>query len=157
MKTALIILFTALATLATAQENPGGTHWTTDGGNVHYSTGNIGMGTTAESAYGLAVDGHIHTQEVKVDLDGWADHVFAKGYGLPTLEEVQRHIVEKGHLINIPSAAEVAAKGTELGEMNRLLLEKVEELTLYILAHDAKRKELQARIALLKRQAESRQ
>ena len=49
------------------------------------------------------------------------------------LEEVEKRIQEKGHLINIPSAQEVAANGVELGEMNKLLLEKIEELTLYII------------------------
>jgi len=106
--------------------------WSSNSNGLHY-TGNVGIGTTPQSNYQLAVDGKIHTKEVKVDLTGWADYVFFKDYKLPTLEEVQQHIQEKGHLINIPSATEVEANGIELGQMNKLLLEKIEELTLYTL------------------------
>ncbi|WP_299535741.1 hypothetical protein [Ulvibacterium sp.] len=118
--------------------NPGGgssgqTVWNTSGSDIDYTAGNVGIGTTPQANYRLAVDGTIHTKEVKVDLVGWADYVFADGYDLPTLEEVEQHINEKGHLINIPSAAEVEANGIALGEMNKLLLEKIEEQMLYIL------------------------
>ncbi|WP_299249079.1 hypothetical protein [uncultured Aquimarina sp.] len=92
--------------------------------------GNVGIGTTSPDAK-LAVNGNIHTKEVKVDLIGWADYVFKEDYNLPTLQQVEDHIATKGHLINIPSAAEVAENGIHLGEMNAKLLEKIEELTLY--------------------------
>ena len=107
--------------------------WTQSGADVYYDAGNVGIGTAAQAAYKLAVDGSIHTKEVKVDIVGWADYVFLEEYPLPTLEEVQEYIELHGHLMNIPSAEEVEANGIELGEMNRLLLEKIEELTLYML------------------------
>ncbi|WP_411032086.1 hypothetical protein [Spongiimicrobium sp. 3-5] len=110
--------------------------WTPSGLDIKFTTGNVGIGTAAQNAYRLAVDGKIHTKEVKVDLTGWADYVFKTDYDLPTLREVEAHIEEKGHLINIPSAGEVEANGIQLGEMNRLLLEKIEELTLYILEQE---------------------
>jgi len=69
-------------------------------------------------------------------MRGWADYVFKEDYHLPTLEEVEKHIKEKGHLINIPSAKEVNDNGIQLGEMNKLLLEKIEELTLYIIKQE---------------------
>jgi len=110
----------------------GSTVWNASGNDINYTTGNVGIGTTTIGSWKLAVGGKIRAEEVKVET-GWADYVFAQDYDLPTLEEVAQHIQEKGHLINIPSAAEVKANGIELGDMNRLLLEKIEEQMLYIL------------------------
>ena len=95
-------------------------------------TGNVGIGTQTPDAK-LAVNGIIHTKEVKVDLINWPDYVFDDKYDLPTLKEVETQIIEKGHLKDIPSAEEVEKDGVKLGEMNKLLLQKVEELTLYII------------------------
>ncbi len=112
--------------------------WVSMGNNINYTAGNVGIGTNALTNYGLAVDDKIRAREIRVDNDNWADYVFKKDYNLPTLEEVQKHIQEKGHLPNIPSAKEVKANGIELGEMNKLLLEKIEELTLYTLKQEKK-------------------
>ncbi|WP_108246742.1 hypothetical protein [Muricauda brasiliensis] len=109
-----------------------------NGGNIwdvfviDIATGNIGMGTQSPGTWKLAVKGKIRAEEIKVET-GWADYVFNEDYNLPTLEEVEKHIKEKGHLINIPSEKEVEENGIELGEMNKLFLEKIEELTLYII------------------------
>ena len=114
--------------------------WSESNGIASY-TGNVGIGTASvPSGYKLAVEGKIRTREVRVDQDTWPDYVFKEEYHLPSLEEIQKHIKEKGHLINIPSAKEVAENGVELGEMNKLLLEKIEELTLYILKQEKKQK-----------------
>ncbi|SNY99687.1 hypothetical protein [Flagellimonas pacifica] len=99
---------------------------------TYTNTGRFGIGTTSPDSE-LAVNGNIHAKEVKVDLIGWPDYVFKEEYDVPTLEEVEKYIHENGHLINIPSAEEVEENGIQLGEMNRLLLEKIEELTLYVL------------------------
>mgnify|MGYP000037970901 FL=1 len=116
--------------------------WSSIGGDRQYSkqtvqklsvNESIGIGTSDPGAYQLAVNGNIHAKEVKVDLTGWPDYVFQSEYTLPTLEEVEKHIAEKGHLINMPSAKEVEENGVALGEMNKLLLQKIEELTLYII------------------------
>ena len=116
------------------------------------ANGNLGIGTTNPGAYKLAVNGKIHAKEVKIDLTGWADYVFQEDYDLPTLEEVEQHIKEKGHLPNIPSAQEVAENGIELGEMNKLLLEKIEELTLYVIEL---KKENSIKMAEMKREIEN--
>ena len=64
-------------------------------------------------------------------------------YWFTRSDEIKKHIEEKGHLPNIPSTKEVKANGIELGEMNRLLLEKIEELTLYILNQERRIKKLE--------------
>ncbi|GAA4276429.1 tail fiber protein [Aquimarina mytili] len=104
--------------------------------------GNVGIGTATPDSK-LAVNGKIHAKEVKVDLVGWPDYVFTEEYNLPTLKEVETHIKEKGHLQNIPSAKEVEENGALLGEMNKKLLEKIEELTLYTIAQDKQLKQQQ--------------
>ncbi|WP_291287726.1 hypothetical protein [Flavobacterium sp.] len=104
--------------------------------------GNIGIGMT-NPVNKLDVNGTIHSREVKVDLSGWPDYVFKKEYTLPTLEEVEKQITEKGHLKNIPSEEEVLKNGINLGEMNAKLLQKIEELTLYMI-------EMKKDIAILK-------
>jgi trimeric autotransporter adhesin len=104
--------------------------------------GNVSIGgTKVASGYKLSVDGKIATEEVLVDLDAdWPDYVFKQDYDLKSLEEVKAHIQEKGHLPNVPSAKEVEENGILLGNMNKVLLEKIEELTLYILKQEEKLK-----------------
>ena len=104
--------------------------------------GNMGIGTRYPGSFKLAVKGKIRAEEIKVETN-WADYVFKEDYDLPTLEEVEIHIKEKGHLINIPSAKEIEENGVQLGEMNKLLLEKIEELTLYTLEQEQKIKRLE--------------
>ncbi|VAW11861.1 hypothetical protein MNBD_BACTEROID03-2623 [hydrothermal vent metagenome] len=93
-------------------------------------TGNVGIGAP-NPQNALDVNGVIHSKEVKVDLNGWPDFVFEEGYELPTLEEVELHIQQKGHLQNVPSEKEVKENGINLGEMDAKLLQKIEELMLY--------------------------
>ena len=100
-------------------------------------SGNVGIGTTNPTNK-LDVNGTIHSKEVKVDMNGWSDFVFKKEYNLPTLQEVEKHINEKGHLENIPSEEEVLKNGINLGEINSKLLQKIEELTLYIIQQEKK-------------------
>ncbi|SFT97083.1 hypothetical protein SAMN04489724_3060 [Algoriphagus locisalis] len=97
--------------------------------------GNVGLGVSNAGDWKLAVNGQIRAKEIKVET-GWSDFVFEKDYQLPTLEEVENHINEKGHLKDIPSAKEVAENGIFLGEMDSKLLQKIEELTLYIIAQE---------------------
>ncbi|MCX2680629.1 tail fiber protein [Galbibacter sp. EGI 63066] len=114
----------------------------TSGGFLGFSTngieriringnGSVGIGTSTTSSHKLAVEGSIGAREVKVEASGWSDFVFENDYNLPTLEEVEQHIQEKGHLKDIPSAKEVEENGIYLGDMNAKLLQKIEELMLY--------------------------
>ncbi len=117
------------------------------------NNGNVGIGTTTPDSK-LAVNGVVHAKEVKIDLVGWPDYVFENTYQLPTLDQVETHIKENGHLQNIPSAQEVAENGIELGEMNKKLLEKIEELTLYTIAQEKELNDQELRIKNLENKLE---
>jgi hypothetical protein len=95
-------------------------------------TGNVGIGTTSAQAK-LAVNGEIFSTRVRVTQTGWSDFVFEPAYKLPTLHEVEQFIREHKHLPEIPSSKEVQKDGLDLGEMDKKLLQKIEELTLYII------------------------
>ncbi len=104
--------------------------------------GNVGIGTTHPDEK-LTVKGKIHAEEVKVDLFVPADYVFQKyytgkselksDYSLPTLAEIESFSKKNHHLPNVPSAKEMQQNGVSLGEMSNVLLQKVEELTLYVI------------------------
>lgn len=114
------------------------------------SSGNVGIGTTSPT-HKLSVNGTIRAKEVIVDT-GWADYVFAKDYRLTPLSEVAQHIEREGHLPGIPSAAEVAAGGVSLGDMQTRLLAKIEELTLHQIAQNKRLDEQAGRIFALEKE-----
>lgn len=128
--------------------------------------GNVTIGTTDSFTEKLAVAGamtvrdSISASKFNVYQFGsnsigyvstpWPDYVFEEDYDLQTLEEVEKHIEEKGHLPNIPSAEEVEKKGSfSLDEMNKKLLEKVEELTLYLIDQNKRLEKQEQRIKAL--------
>jgi hypothetical protein len=107
-----------------------------NGGKLHLDATQIAIGTTSTlaDAYKLTVSGKILCEELKVELYGnWPDYVFHDDYELTPLDELKTFIQTNNHLPDIPKAEEVAKEGIEVGEMNRKLLEKVEELTLYVI------------------------
>ena len=101
-------------------------------GNATINSATMGSATIGNGFYCDAT-GHLKVKELRVTLTDWPDYVFGKGYRLMPLGEVEEYISDNGHLPQMPSAAEVEQDGADLGEMNRLLLQKVEELTLYII------------------------
>jgi hypothetical protein len=103
-------------------------------GNSYIMGGYLGIGTKNPTVH-LAVAGTILAKKVKVSTQAadWPDFVFADEYQLPTIQEVETFIHQHKHLPSIPSAEEVAAQDHDLGDMNKKLLQKVEELTLYII------------------------
>ena len=106
--------------------------------------GNVGIGTTSPDEK-LTVDGKIHAREIIVDTD-IADFVFEDDYQLASLSEVEEFIEKEGHLPEIPCTAEVEENGVSLGEMNTKLLQKIEELTLYIIEQDKRIAELEKKV-----------
>ncbi len=119
-------------------------------GNTHtykmvlLENGNVGIGTLTPASFKLAVEGKIGAREVVVTTAAWSDYVFEDNYELPSLEKVRSYIKQNRHLPDVPSAAEVEKNGIALGEMDAILLKKIEELTLYLLQMEEKVKALEA-------------
>lgn len=105
----------------------------------------IGTNNNLATGYLLNVAGKAICEEIKVQLvTSWPDYVFHNDYKLMPLDELEKSISINKHLPNIPSAADITAdKGFEVGDMNRRLLEKVEELTLYIIDINKQNQQLQ--------------
>lgn len=119
------------------------------GGNS--TTGFGAIPTTAGgvniSTYSLFVKGGILAEEVRVALPStWADYVFASDYNLKPLSEVEAYIAKNKHLPNVPSAAQVKDEGINIAEMAKIQQEKIEELTLYIIAQNKRIEALEARM-----------
>lgn len=114
-----------------------------------YFSGKVGIKTTNPGDYDLAVNGKIRTKEVKVEAANWPDYVFEDDYKSMALPELKKFIVKHKHLPEIPSAKEVEASGANLGEMNKLLLKKVEELTLIVIDQNEQQKKQDEQIKKL--------
>lgn len=98
------------------------------------NNGNVSVGTNDSKGYKFAVAGDMVAEEIVVKLQAnWPDFVFTDEYGLMKLNDVESYIQEHSHLPNVPSAAEIEEGGINLGEMDGILLQKIEELTLYVL------------------------
>ncbi len=114
--------------------------------------GIVGIGTTnPDPNFKLSVNGSIRSKEVNVEAN-WSDFVFLENYELLTLEEVEQHINENGHLPEIPSEAEVSENGINLGEMDAKLLQKIEELTLYLIQQNKELKSANIKIEQLQKE-----
>lgn len=108
-------------------------------------TGNIGV-NVSNPQYTLDVKGAIRATEVKIEsVDNFPDYVFMENYPLRPLSEVSEFIKANGHLPEIPSVREVKEQGMSLVEMNKKLLQKIEELTLYIIDQQRQIDELKKR------------
>ena len=110
--------------------------------------GNVMIGTESDfdsnlqETFRLSVAGNVRADKLRV-YTAWADYVFEDDYELMTLEDLEIFIKDNKHLPNVPTEAKVLNEGIDVGDTNRILLEKVEELTLYIIELNKKIKVLQ--------------
>lgn len=129
--------------------------WEQNSTNI-YHLGKVAInGSDLPSGFDLSVNGKIVTKEVKVTLNEWPDFVFDKDHELKPLREIEKFITENGHLPSMPKEAEVLKNGIEVGEMNAKLLQKIEELTLYLIEQSKQLKEANENIAQLQKEVSS--
>jgi len=107
------------------------------------ANGEMILASETRQLFHVYTDGLLQAREIKVDLATWPDYVFEKNYELMPLNEVKNFIQKEGHLPNIPSAEKIEADGLNLGKMNALLLEKIEELTLHLIEQEKRISELE--------------
>lgn len=103
--------------------------------------------TGAYANYKLSVDGDVIARRLVVQISNWADFVFAPDYELLPLHKVEEFVTTNKHLPGVPTEKEVLEQGIEVGEMNKILLQKVEELTLYVIELEKKYKALEQKVA----------
>jgi hypothetical protein len=130
-----------------------GTNWTDtqvpDNGLA--VSGNVVIGTsTAATGYKLSVNGKVMCEELRVqDSGSWPDYVFANNYDLMSLKDLEKYINEHNHLPGISPASEIEEDGFEVGEMSNKLMEKVEELTLYLIDANKRIEQLEKQLEKL--------
>lgn len=114
--------------------------------------GTVQIGSAvAPTTYSLAVNGRVICEELKIQASSnWADYVFANDYSLKSLDELRNFITTHNHLPNIPDAATIEKNGIDIGDMQKRMMEKIEELTLYVLQLEEKNKLQDKEIAALK-------
>ncbi len=116
------------------------------------------VGTTVPAAgYALSVNGKVICEELVVqDSANWPDYVFAKDYKLRSLEEVEASIQENKHLPGIPSARKIGEDGVPLGQIQKQMMEKIEELTLYVIEQNKRLKAQEGELQALRTRVETR-
>ncbi len=143
-KLAYLLLISGIATFNSFGQSPVGF--------PNGITVGTGVSIPAGSTYKMAIAGGILTEKVRVATNGttfWADFVFDKDYKLRPLSEVESYIKANNHLPEIPSTSDVRTNGIDLAETQALLLQKVEELTLYVIEQNKKIAKLEGKVRKL--------
>lgn len=122
----------------------GGTNVSNLGQYVGVNTSNTGQSFTGLGAFNLVVNGKVIANEIRVRT-GWADFVFNEDHKLPKITEVEGFIQKNGHLAGMPASNIVEEQGISIGEMNAKLLQKIEELTLYLIDQNKRIEKLKKR------------
>ena len=103
---------------------------------IQEGSGKVGIGVSSDHVFGngmLEVDGTIRARRVIAEQTSWPDYVFEENYERMTFSDLRNYVLHNKHLPGIPSANEIETEGLDLGEMLKLQMQKIEELTLYIL------------------------
>jgi hypothetical protein len=120
-----------------------------------FDGGNVGIGTIDPKGYKLAINGNMIATSVKVKAyANWPDYVFNKEHPLMPLSDLKAYVDKNQHLPEIPSAAEIEKNGQDLGEMNKLLVKKMEEMTLYMIEKDKQIRDQEQRLKSLEQRIE---
>lgn len=138
-------------TVQTTAGGGGSSYWAASGSNIYNTNaGAVAIGTTNPGSFKLAVEGKIGAREVQVTATSpFPDYVFEADYPLLPLDELESHVRTLKHLPGLPTAAEVARDGINVGALQTQLVEKIEELTLYVIDLQKANAALEARIASL--------
>lgn len=132
----------------------GATNWAGYFAGDAYISSDLRIATTTQATgYSLSVNGKIACEEVLVeDMINWPDYVFAEDYKLMSLAELEKSIEQNNHLPGLPSAAEIEENGLSLGDMQKRMIEKIEELTLYTIEQGKMISELQQKMEALEKE-----
>tara|TARA_R110002072_G_scaffold291008_1_gene458887 strand:- start:652 stop:1095 length:444 start_codon:yes stop_codon:yes gene_type:complete len=115
--------------------------------NLPYSVPPLLVMNDGNKLLQLNKDGILRSRTIMVDVYNWPDYVFEKQYELSSLASVKSYIEQNGHLPGVPSAIEVEEDGVDVGEMNKILLEKIEEMTLHLIEQEERLKKLEEMIS----------
>ncbi len=126
----------------------GGNGWTA----LYAKQGNASKAGVFEGD--VLIYGSLKSKEVKVTLNEFPDFVFKENYQLRSIAELERYIIENSHLPDIPSENEVKEKGIDLGEFNAKLLQKIEELTLYVIEQGKQNEALKQQMQIQQKEIE---
>lgn len=108
-----------------------------------YGNGKIEVSNATQKIFQLETNGLLRARKIKVDASAWADYVFTNDYRLRTIQEVNSYINTHKKLPGIPSEQTVLREGIDVADFDRLILEKIEELTLYIIQLDERTSRLE--------------
>ena len=111
--------------------------------------GSLELRSGGLQTFKVETSGLIRGRRMKLDLNTWADYVFEPTYHLMPLSEVETFVKKEKHLPNVPSEQELKAEGADVMEMNKILMEKVEELTLYLIQQNKNTEELKVQLEAL--------
>lgn len=114
-----------------------GGQWNASGNNIYFQSGNVSIGTDNAQGYRLAVNGDAIFTKIKVkNYSVWPDYVFGKDYKRPSLTYINDYLKKYKHLPDIPAADQIQKGAIDVGQMQGLLLKKIEELTLIVIQQD---------------------